>query len=139
MKIKKDQAVAKQSLDQLTDKNELKIEYHKNKLFTKARAVFFALALFIMSATNVYAVNKIEGGDVTITSLGDIISKLAKQVQVFGIILSFIALVIFVIQFIVGDDETKQRKKKTILYTLGGVALLILVPSIINFVISTLE
>ena len=57
----------------------------------------------------------------------------------FGIILSFIAMVIFVIQFIIGDDETKQRKKKTILYTLGGVALLILIPSIINLIISTLE
>lgn len=57
----------------------------------------------------------------------------------FGIILAFIALVIFVIQFIIGDDETKQRKKKTIIYTLVGVALLILVPSIINFVIDTIK
>ena len=47
-------------------------------------------------------------------------------------------LVVFTIQFIIADDEGKQRKKKLILYTLGGVALLILVPSIINFVIDTL-
>lgn len=86
-----------------------------------------------------FAVDKIEGGSITIESLGTIIKKLATQIQVFGIILSFIAMVIFVIQFIIGDDETKQRKKKTILYTLGGVALLILIPSIINLIISTLE
>ena len=77
-------------------------------------------------ATPVYAVNKIEGGNITIESLGNIIKNLATKIQVFGIILAFIALVIFVIQFIIGDDETKQRKKKTIIYTLVGVALLIL-------------
>ena len=53
--------------------------------------------------------------------------------------IAFIALVIFVIQFIIGDDDTKQRKKRTIIYTLIGVALLILVPSIINFIIDTLD
>lgn len=89
--------------------------------------------------TPVYAVNKIEGGNITIESLGNIIKNLATKIQVFGIILAFIALVIFVIQFIIGDDETKQRKKKTIIYTLVGVALLILVPSIINFVIDTIK
>ena len=102
--------------------------------------VAFILSLitsFFLTA-NVYAVDKIEGGNVTIESLGAIIKSLATKIQIFGIILSFIALVVFVIQFIVGDDETKQRRKKTILYTLGGVALLILVPSIINFVIDTL-
>lgn len=87
----------------------------------------------------VYAVEKIEGGDITISSLGTIIKNLARQIQVFGIILSFIALTVFVIQFIIGDDETKQRKKKTIIYTLVGVAILILVPSLINLIISTLE
>ena len=90
-------------------------------------------------ATPVYEVNKIEGGNITIESLGNIIKNLATKIQVFGIILAFIALVIFVIQFIIGDDETKQRKKKTIIYTLVGVALLILVPSIINFVIDTIK
>lgn len=89
-------------------------------------------------ALNVSAVEKIEGGDITIESLGTIIKNLATNIQVFGIIIAFISLVIFVIQFIIGDDETKQRRKKTILYTLGGVALLILIPSIINFVIDTL-
>ena len=93
----------------------------------------------LVIATPVYAVNKIEGGNITIESLGNIIKNLATKIQVFGIILAFIALVIFVIQFIIGDDETKQRKKKTIIYTLVGVALLILVPSIINFVIDTIK
>lgn len=88
---------------------------------------------------NIYAVSKIEGGDVTIEKLGDIIKGLATQLQVFGIVVAFIALIIFVIQFIIGDDETKQRRKKTMLYTLAGVALLILVPSLINFIIDSLN
>ena len=99
--------------------------------------ILFLISSFFLT-TNVYAVEKIEGGNVTIESLGAIIKSLATKVQIFGIVLSFIALVVFVIQFIIGDDETKQRRKKTILYTLGGVALLILVPSIINFVIDIL-
>lgn len=101
----------------------------------------FAFALGIIgNIQSVYAeVNKIEGGNITIDSLGTIIKNLATKIQVFGIVVSFVALVVFVIQFIIGDDETKQRRKKTILYTLGGVALLILVPSIINFVIDTLK
>ena len=94
---------------------------------------------FYISVGNVLAVSKLEGGNITIESLGTIIKGLATKLQVFGIIASFIAIVIFVIQFIVGDDEAKQRKKKTILYTLAGVAFLILVPSVINFIIDTLE
>ena len=85
--------------------------------------------------SNVYAIEKIEGGDVTLESLGKIIKDLATKFQVFGVIVSFIMLVIFTIQFIIADDEWKQRKKKLILYTLGGVVLLILIPSIINFII----
>ena len=106
----------------------------KAMIMTKAMSLISSFFL----TTNVYAVEKIEGGNVTIESLGAIIKSLATKVQIFGIVLSFIALVVFVIQFIIGDDETKQRRKKTILYTLGGVALLILVPSIINFVIDIL-
>lgn len=108
----------------------------KNNL--KTLTIMISLFTMVLSTTKVYAVDKIEGGNVTIESLGSIIKSLATKVQIFGIVLSFIALVVFVIQFIIGDDETKQRRKKTILYTLGGVALLILVPSIINFVIDTL-
>lgn len=104
----------------------------------KVMTIVMSLISSFFLTTNVYAVEKIEGGNVTIESLGAIIKSLATKVQIFGIVLSFIALVVFVIQFIIGDDETKQRRKKTILYTLGGVALLILVPSIINFVIDTL-
>lgn len=109
------------------------------KINLKTLTIMISLFTMVLSTTKVYAVDKIEGGNVTIESLGSIIKSLATKVQIFGIVLSFIALVVFVIQFIIGDDETKQRRKKTILYTLGGVALLILVPSIINFVIDTLE
>lgn len=108
------------------------------KISLKTLTIMIGLFTIVLSTTKVYAVDKIEGGNVTIESLGSIIKSLATKVQIFGIVLSFIALVVFVIQFIIGDDETKQRRKKTILYTLGGVALLILVPSIINFVIDTL-
>ena len=104
----------------------------------KVMTIVMSLISSFFLTTNVYAVEKIEGGNVTIESLGAIIKSLATKVQIFGIVLSFIALVVFVIQFIIWDDETKQRRKKTILYTLGGVALLILVPSIINFVIDIL-
>lgn len=115
--------------------------YLINKLKQSKIYTFIILLLtsFYLSIGNVLAVDKIEGGNVTIESLGKIIKGLAVKIQVFGIVLSFIALVLFVVQFIIGDDETKQRKKKTILYTLGGVALLILVPSIINFIIDTIE
>ena len=108
------------------------------KINLKTLTIMISLFTMVLSTTKVYAVDKIEGGNVTIESLGAIIKSLATKVQIFGIVLSFIALVVFVIQFIIGDDETKQRRKKTILYTLGGVALLILVPSIINFVIDVL-
>lgn len=112
-----------------------------NKVKEKASKLYmmlFSVCALFLTTTNVHAVQKIEGGNVTIDSLGTIIKNLATKVQVLGIVISFIALVVFVIQFIIGDDETKQRRKKTILYTLGGVGLLILVPSIINFVIDTL-
>lgn len=113
------------------------------KVIDKINITMIGIFTFVFSIMgniqSVYAVDKIEGGNITIDSLGTIIKSLATKIQVFGIVVSFIALVVFVIQFIIGDDETKQRRKKTILYTLGGVALLILVPSIINFVIDTLK
>lgn len=131
------------SHEQPIKNNKLQTFYHNSKImsFLRNKKLLLSTLLlsFFMKATPVFAVDKIEGGSITIESLGTIIKKLATQIQVFGIILSFIAMVIFVIQFIIGDDETKQRKKKTILYTLGGVALLILIPSIINLIISTLE
>lgn len=111
----------------------------KDKINLKMIAIFIFVISLISNVPSVYAVEKIDGGNITIDSLGTIIKNLATKIQVFGIVISFIALVVFVIQFIIGDDETKQRRKKTILYTLGGVALLILVPSIINFVIDTLN
>ncbi len=113
---------------------KLKIKNKKEQI----SFLFFSLLSCLLNINTVYAIEKIEGGNVTIESLGTIIKNLATKVQIFGIVIAFIALVVFVIQFIIGDDETKQRRKKTILYTLGGVALLILVPSIINFVIDTL-
>ncbi len=115
-----------------------KINKLKGKVSKLGLMLFSIVSTFCMTVTNVLAVEKIEGGNVTIESLGTIIKNLATKIQVFGIVIAFIALVVFVIQFIIGDDETKQRRKKTILYTLGGVALLILIPSIINFVIDTL-
>ena len=113
------------------------------KLNNKLNMLLLNIMTFILcmfsTITPTYAVDKkIEGGDITIESLGTIIKNLATKIQVFGIVITFIALVIFVIQFIIGDDETKQRKRKTILYTLGGLILLLLVPSLINFVIDTL-
>ena len=108
----------------------------KDKINLRMIALFTFLFGIFTHITPVYAVEKIDGGNITIDSLGTIIKNLATKIQVFGIIISFI---VFVIQFIIGDDETKQRRKKTILYTLGGVALLILIPSIINFVIDTLK
>lgn len=116
-----------------------KLRKLKDKINLKLIATLTFLFSIIGNVKLVYAVDKIEGGNITIDSLGTIIKNLATKIQIFGIIISFIALVVFVIQFIIGDDETKQRRKKTILYTLGGVALLILVPSIINFVIDTLK
>jgi len=111
------------------------------KIKNKINLTYVAITTLVLSLISniqlVYAVDKIEGGDVTIESLGTIIKNLAIKIQVFGIIVAFVALVVFVIQFIIGDDETKQRRKKTIMYTLAGVALLILVPSIINFIIDT--
>lgn len=104
----------------------------------KVMTIVMSLISSFFLTTNVYAVEKIEGGNITIESLGTIIKKLATRVQIFGIAGAFLALVLFITQFIIGDDETKQRKKKTILNTLIGIALLILVPSIINFVIDIL-
>lgn len=116
-----------------------KLKKVKDKIDLTMVGIFTFSLSIIGNIQSVYAVDKIEGGNITIDSLGTIIKNLATKIQVFGIVVSFIALVVFVIQFIIGDDETKQRRKKTILYTLGGVALLILVPSIINFVIDTLK
>jgi len=118
--------------------NKSKVNKLKEKASKLSLMLFSIISSFLLTITNVFAVEKIEGGNVTIEGLGTIIKNLASKIQVFGIVVAFIALVVFVIQFIIGDDETKQRRKKTILYTLGGVALLILIPSIINFVIDTL-
>ncbi len=104
----------------------------------KTMTIVMSLISSFFLTTNVYAVEKIEGGNITIESLGTIIKKLATSIQVFGVGGAFLALAFFTTQFIFGDDETKQRKKKTIINTLIGIALLILVPSIINFVIDIL-
>lgn len=109
----------------------------KNKLLNIKTLAIVSLCSIFANVSNVYAVEKIEGGDVTIESLGSIIKGLATKFQIFGVIVAFVMLVVFTIQFIIADDEGKQRKKKLILYTLGGVALLILIPSIINFIIDT--
>ena len=112
------------------------IEKIKSKL-KNIKTLLLVSLLTLFKIPNVYAIEKLEGGDITIESLGNIIKGLATQFQVFGVIISFVMLVIFTIQFIIADDDGKQRKKKLILYTLAGVALLILIPSIINFIIDT--
>ena len=89
------------------------INIFKGKVSKLSLMLFSILSSLSFSTTKVLAVEKIEGGDVTIETLGTIIKNLATQIQVFGIIVAFIALVVFVIQFIIGDDETKQRRKKT--------------------------
>ena len=104
----------------------------KNKFVNIKTLATLALFGVLAKMPNVYAIEKIEGGDVTIESLGTIIKDLATKFQIFGVIVAFVMLVVFTIQFIIADDEGKQRKKKLILYTLGGVALLILIPSIIK-------
>lgn len=106
-------------------------EIFSNKILLSATLLLGILA----NISNVYAVDKIEGGNVTMESLGTIIKGLATKFQIFGIVVAFIMLVVFTIQFIIADDEGKQRKKKLILYTLGGVVFLILIPSVINFII----
>lgn len=111
------------------------LEKIKNKFMNIKTLATLALFCLLTKMPNVYAIEKIEGGDVTIESLGTIIKDLATKFQIFGVIVAFVMLVVFTIQFIIADDEGKQRKKKLILYTLGGVALLILIPSIINFII----
>lgn len=108
----------------------------KSKL-RKIKTLLLVSLLTLLKTPNVYAVEKLEGGDITLESLGNIIKGLATKFQVFGVIISFVMLVIFTIQFIIADDDGKQRKKKLILYTLAGIALLILIPSIINFIIDT--
>lgn len=112
-----------------------KLKKIKELLTNKALLVTALLIGIFTNTSNVYAIDKIEGGNVTMESLGTIIKGLATKFQIFGVVVAFIMLVVFTIQFIIADDEGKQRKKKLILYTLGGVAFLILIPSVINFII----
>ena len=65
------------------------------KINLKTLTIMISLFTMVLSTTKVYAVDKIEGGNVTIESLGSIIKSLATKVQIFGIVLSFIALVVF--------------------------------------------
>lgn len=118
--------------------------YNKNnkKTIQKIHDCFIIAATFIFTLcikmNNVRAVEKIEGGDLTETDLKTMIYNAAVTIQGIGIFIAFIVLVVFIVQFIYGDDELKQRRKKTILYTLGGIVLLILAPSIINLIIDSL-
>ena len=83
------------SHEQPIKNNKLKSFYHNSKImsfFRNKKLLLSALLLsFFIKATPVFAVDKIEGGSITIESLGTIIKKLATQIQVFGIILSFIS------------------------------------------------
>ena len=78
------------SHEQPIKNNKLQTFYHNSKIMSFLRnkkLLLSALLLsFFMKATPVFAVDKIEGGSITIESLGTIIKKLATQIQVFGII-----------------------------------------------------
>ena len=104
------------SHEQLIKNNKLKSFYHNSKImsfFRNKKLLLSALLLsFFIKATPVFAVDKIEGGSITIESLGTIIKKLATQIQVFGIILSFIAMVIFVIQLLSAMTKLNKEKRK---------------------------
>lgn len=119
----------------LYNKNEQKTIQKIHNFLIIATAFFFTLFIKI---DNVRAIEKIEGGNLTEKDLKTMIYDTATTLQGVGIFIAFIVLVVFVIQFIYGDDELKQRRKKTILYTLGGIILLILVPSLINLIIDSL-
>ncbi len=118
--------------------------YNKNskKTIQKIRNWLLITTVFLftlcVNINNVRAVEKIEGGDLTETDLKTMIYNTATTIQGIGIFIAFVVLVVFIVQFIYGDDELKQRRKKTILYTLGGIVLLILAPSIINLIIDSL-
>lgn len=111
----------------------------KNKKFKILSWIYSLFFLCLFNINSVMAIEKIEGGNITISSLEKIVKNLAVQFQVFGICVAFIACVVFTIQFILGDDETKQRRKKTIIYTLLGVIVLLLIPSILNFIIDNIK
>ena len=74
-----------------------KLRKLKDKINLKLIATLTFLFSIIGNVKSVYAVDKIEGGNITIDSLGTIIKNLATKIQIFGIIISFIALVVFVI------------------------------------------
>lgn len=76
------------------------------------------ISLFTMVFINnkVYAVDKIEGGNVTIESLGSIIKSLATKVQIFGIVLSFIALVVLLFNLLLGMMRQSKDEKDNIIY-----------------------
>ena len=118
--------------------------YNKNikKTIQKIHNWLLITAVFLFTLcikiNNVRAVEKIEGGDLTEKDLKTMIYDAAVTIQGIGIFIAFIVLVVFIVQFIYGDDELKQRRKKTILYTLGGIVLLILAPSLINLIIDSL-
>ena len=68
------------------------IEKIKNKLFNVKTLAMVSLLTLFSKVPNVYAIEKIEGGNVTIESLGTIIKGLATKFQVFGIIVAFACL-----------------------------------------------
>ena len=43
------------------------------------------------------------------------------------------------VQFIAGDEQKKEQKKRNLILTLIGVAILILAPALINFIIGLFD
>ena len=82
------------------------------KINLKTLTIMISLFTMVLSTTKVYAVDKIEGGNVTIESLGSIIKSLATKVQIFGIVLSFIALVVLLFNLLLGMMKQSKEEKK---------------------------
>lgn len=100
-------------------------------------------SIFLLGLTkSVSAVEKIdgvEGSDITIDSLSTIFKNLAVQLQVIGVIIALVMLVVTTVQFIAGDEQKKEQKKRNLILTLIGVAILILAPALINFIIGLFD
>lgn len=121
-------------------KNKILLQKNKGK---KVRAFLLFTSIFLLGLTkSVSAVEKIdgvEGSDITIDSLSTIFKNLAVQLQVIGVIIALVMLVVTTVQFIAGDEQKKEQKKRNLILTLIGVAILILAPALINFIIGLFD
>lgn len=121
-------------------KNKILLQRSKGK---KVQTFLLFASIFLLGLTkSVSAVEKIdgvEGSDITIDSLSTIFKNLAVQLQVIGVIIALVMLVVTTVQFIAGDEQKKEQKKRNLILTLIGVAILILAPALINFIIGLFD